>query len=65
MLTPDFGKIPSERVFSMKSFISPSGTTLMFRLSTSDLVLGAETVLGVAECSVPSAFRPIMPDDLE
>ena len=61
MLTPDFGKIQSERVFSMKSFTSPSGTTLMFRLSSSDSILGAEIVFRVAEFNIPSGFRPIMP----
>ena len=61
VLTPDFGKIQSERVFSMKSFTSPSGTTLMFRLSSSDSILGAEIVFQVAEFNIPSGFRPIMP----
>ena len=61
MLTPDFGKIQSERVFSMKSSTSPSGTTLMFRLSSSDSILGAEIVFRVAEFNIPSGFRPIMP----
>ena len=61
LLTPDFGKIQSERVFSMKSFTSPSGTTLMFRLSSSDSILGAEIVFRVAEFNIPSGFRPIMP----
>ena len=57
MLTPDFGKVQkaskmasSERVFSMKSFRSPSGITLMFKSSTWDGIVGA-----------PSAFQPITP----
>ena len=68
MLTPDLGKVQkaskmasSERVFSMKSFRSPSGITLLFKSSTSDLILGAETVLRVAEFSAPSAFQPVTP----
>ena len=68
MLTPDFGKeqkaskmASSERVLSMKSFRSPSGITLMFRLSTFDLISVAEAVLRVTKFSVLSAFRPIMP----
>ena len=55
MLTLDFGKVQkaskmasSERVLSMKSFRPPSGITLMFKSSTSDLILVAETVLRVA-----------------
>ena len=51
----------SERVFSMKSFTSPSGTTLMFRLSSSDSILGAEIVFRVAEFNFLSGFWPIMP----
>lgn len=51
----------SERVFSMKSFTSPSGTTLMFRLSSSDSILGAEIVFRVTEFNIPSGFRPVMP----
>ena len=54
MLTPDFGKIQiamkmvlSERVFSMKIFTSPSGTTLMFRLYSFDFILRTETILRV------------------
>ena len=55
MLTPDFGKIQiamkmvsSERVFSMKIFTSPSGTTLMFNLYSFDFILRTETILRVA-----------------
>ena len=55
MLTPDFGKIQiamkmvsSERVFSMKRFTSPSGTTLMFRLYSFDFILRTETILRLA-----------------
>ena len=51
----------SVRVFNMKSFTSPSGTTLMFRLSSSDSILGAEIVFRVAEFNIPSGFWPIMP----
>ena len=68
MLTPDFGKVQkaskmasSERVFSMKSFRSPSGITLMFRLLTFDLISVAEVVLRVTKFNVLSAFRPITP----
>ena len=68
MLTLDFGKVQkaskmasSERVLSMKSFRPPSGIILMFKSSTSDLILGAEIVLRVAEFSAPSAFQPITP----
>ena len=39
---------PGERVFSMKRFTSPSGTTLMFRLYSFDLILRTETILRVA-----------------
>ena len=53
--------VSSERVFSMKSFTSPSGTTLMFRLSSSDSILEAEIVFRVAEFNISSGFRPIMP----
>ena len=61
MLTPDFGKIQSERVFSMKSFTSPSGTTFMLGLSSSDSILGAEIVFRVTEFNIPSGFRTIVP----
>ena len=66
MLTPDFGKIQiamrmvsSERVFSMKRFTLPSGTTLMFRLYSFDLILRTESLLRVAYFNVPSGFCPI------
>lgn len=68
MLTPDFGKeqkaskmASSERVLSMKSFRPPSGTTLIFKSSTSDLISVAEVVLRVTKFNVLSAFRPITP----
>ena len=61
VLTPGFGKIQSERVFSMKSFTSPSGTTLMFRLSLFDSILGAKIIFRVAEFNILSGFWPIMP----
>ena len=66
MLTPDFGKIQiamkmvsSERVFSMKRFMPPSGTTLMFRLYSFDFILRTETILRVAYFNVLSGFLPI------
>ena len=68
MLTPDFGKeqkaskmASSERVLSMKSFRPSSGTTLIFKSSTSDLISVAEVVLRVTKFNVLSAFRPITP----
>ena len=52
MLTSDFGKVQkaskmasSERVFSMQSFRSLSGITLMFNLSLFDLISVAEVIL--------------------
>ena len=44
-----------------ESFISSSGTTLMFRLSPFDLISVAEAILRVTKFNVLSAFRPIMP----
>ena len=42
-----------------ENFISPSGITLMFRLSTFDLISVAEAVLRVTKFNILSAFRPI------
>ena len=44
-----------------ESFVSSSGTTLMFRLSPFDLISVAEAILRVTKFSVLSAFRPITP----
>ena len=44
-----------------ESFISSSGTTLMFRLSPFDLISVAEAILRVTKFNVLSAFRPITP----
>lgn len=51
----------SERVFSMQSFRSLSGITLMFNLSLFDLISVAEVILRVTELNIPSGFQPIMP----
>ena len=68
LLTSDLGKVQkaskmasSERVFSMQSFRSLSGITLMFNLSLFDLISVAEVILRVTELNIPSGFRPIMP----
>ena len=42
-----------------ENFISPSGITLMFRLSTFDLISVAEAVLRVTKFNILSAFWPI------
>ena len=42
-----------------ENFISPSGITLMFRLSTFDVISVAEAVLRVTKFNILSAFRPI------
>ena len=63
VLTSDFGKVQkaskmasSERVFSMQSFRSLSGITLMFNLSPFDLISVAEVVLRVTKFKHPEWF---------
>ena len=59
VLTPGFGKIQSERVFSMRKFHIVEWNNFDVWLSPFDLISVAEAVLRVTKFNILSAFRPI------